>query len=360
VEAVRAKSKTSETCSKEKMTENHRNELFEVTKDFQHVSIKQKPVPFLDLCAGTGAFSLALQGHQSKRFKCVFSNDKERSSEAIYNLNHPACKLTRSDLLLLDLRRDIPKHRLLCAGFPCQPFSIAGKLLGFQDTRTDVIKQLYQVLEIHKPDAFLFENVKHLKSHDKGKSYQIIKEQLIALGYHVKEAILDTNKVTEIPQHRERLFIVGFRDPKLYEGFDFDFPTVQSKRVMEFLEPKVEDKYYYTDLFKSFEEIKDGITKHVSTNTVYQLYRGRLRENKSPCCPTLLASMGNGNRAVPLILDDKGIRRLTPRECFNLQGFPRGYKLPPLSDSALYKLAGNAVSVPVVEIIVNKLEQIMK
>ena len=125
------------------------------------------------------------------------------------------------------------------------------------------------------------------------------------------------------------------------------------------LEKNVDDKYYYTDRFKVFGEIEKGITKNISENVLYQYRRFYVRENKSNCCPTLTANMGAGGHNVPLLKDDKGIRKLTPRECFNLQGFPIDYKLPDLCDSALYKLAGNAVSVPVVSLIVSKLEGVI-
>ena len=112
------------------------------------------------------------------------------------------------------------------------------------------------------------------------------------------------------------------------------------------LEENVDDKYYYSDRFKVFDEIEKGITKNISENVLYQYRRFYVRENKSNCCPTLTANMGGGGHNVPLLKDDKGIRKLTPRECFNLQGFPEDYKLPDVCDSALFKLAGNAVSVP--------------
>ena len=121
------------------------------------------------------------------------------------------------------------------------------------------------------------------------------------------------------------------------------------------LEKDIPEKYYYTDRYKVFEEVEKNVVKHISENVLYQYRRYYVRENKSNCCPTLTANMGGGGHNVPLLKDDNGIRKLTPRECFNLQGFPLDYKLPELSDGALYKLAGNAVSVPVVELVVNKL-----
>ena len=130
-------------------------------------------------------------------------------------------------------------------------------------------------------------------------------------------------------------------------------------KICDLLEKDVDNKYYYTNRFKVFNEVNNSVTKNIEENVLYQYRRYYVRENKSNCCPTLTANMGGGGHNVPLLRDEKGVRKLTPRECFNLQGFPPDYKLPELCDSALYKLAGNAVSVPVVSLIVNKLEQII-
>ena len=130
------------------------------------------------------------------------------------------------------------------------------------------------------------------------------------------------------------------------------------KVIHDFLEENINDKYYYSERFKVYEKIKENVTKNISENVLYQYRRFYVRENMSNCCPTLTANMGSGGHNVPLLKDNKGIRKLTPRECFNLQGFPFNYKLPDISDSSLYKLAGNAVSVPVVDMIGEKLSLI--
>ena len=317
---------------------------------------RKKQLKFIDLFAGTGAFSLALE--KNDKFECVFTNDIIKSSKKIYELNHPNHKFTLEDLNKVNVD-DVPTHNLLCGGFPCQPFSIAGVKKGFDDERSNVFWKIVEILKKHTPEIIILENVKNLKSHDKGNTYKIIIDQLEEIGYHIKTSILDTSKITSIPQHRERIYIVGFRDKETYDKFNFDFVEKGKKPISDFLEKNVNDKYYYTDRFKVFEEVKKGVTKNISENVLYQWRRKYVRENKSNCCPTLTANMGSGGHNVPILKDDKGIRKLTPRECFNLQGFPSDYKLPNLSDSALYKLAGNAVSVPVVDLIVDKLESVV-
>ena len=145
----------------------------------------------------------------------------------------------------------------------------------------------------------------------------------------------------------------------MYDKFNFDFPEVENKKISDFLEENVKDKYYYTDKLKVYNKIVENVTKNIDENVLYQYRRVYVRENKSNCCPTLTANMGGGGHNVPLLKDSKGIRKLTPRECFNLQGFPADYKLPEISNSALYKLAGNAVSVPIVKLIVDKLVNVI-
>ena len=219
--------------------------------------------------------------------------------------------------------------------------------------------KIIEILEKHKPEIIILENVKNLKSHDNGNTYNIIEKKLQDTGYYIKTSILDTCKITTIPQHRERIYIVGFRDKQKYDMFNFDMIEKEKKQICNFLEDNVDDKYYYNERFKVFEQIKKDVNKNISENILYQYRRFYVRENKNNCSPTLTANMGGGGHNVPLLLDNKGIRKLTPRECFNLQGFPRDYNLPNICDSSLYKLAGNAVSVPVVELIIEKLINII-
>jgi len=313
-------------------------------------------IKFIDLFAGTGAFSLVLE--KNNKFKCVFSNDMMKCSKQIYELNHPEHKFTLQDLNDIKVE-DIPHHNLLCGGFPCQPFSIAGDKKGFNDNRSNVFWKIIEILEKHKPEVIILENVKNLKTHDNGNTYNIIEKKLQDTGYYIKTSILDTCKITTIPQHRERIYIVGFRDKQKYDMFNFDLIEKEKKQICNFLEDNVDDKYYYDERFKVFEQIKKDVNKKISENILYQYRRFYVRENKNNCCPTLTANMGCGGHNVPLLLDDKGIRKLTPRECFNLQGFPQDYNLPNICDSSLYKLAGNAVSVPVVDLIIEKLINII-
>jgi DNA (cytosine-5)-methyltransferase 1 len=302
----------------------------------------------IDLFAGTGAFTHAFE--KTGKVQCVFSNDMVEWSKKIYdeNFNH---KLTLGNLNDIKVE-SIPNHDILTGGFPCQPFSIAGKQEGFQDERSNVFWKILSIIDKHTPSCVILENVKNLVSHDEGKTFEIIKTNLMDRGYHIRFKVLDTSEITGIPQHRERIYIVCIKSKEVFDKFTLDFPKIPKSSISSLLEPVVDNKYYYTDKSSTWDLVKSSVIKK---DTVYQYRRVYVRENKSNECPTLTANMGGGGHNVPLILDDKGIRKLTPRECFNFQGFPASYKLPNISDTNLYKLAGNAVSVPVVELIAKRL-----
>ena len=316
---------------------------------------KSKQYKYIDLFAGTGAFSHCLC---KAGFECVLANDMEKTSQQSYNCNFPNHNFVLQDLNDISTE-EIPNHDIICGGFPCQPFSIAGKKLGFNDKRSNVFFKILEIIDYHNPKIVILENVKNLTTHDSGETFNKITNLLKDRGYNIKYKILDTSKITVVPQHRERIYIICFKDENICNKFNFNFPHVNNLPITSFLETNVDDSYYYDERFQVYDSIKNNVEKHVENNTVYQYRRHYVRENKSNCCPTLTANMGSGGHNVPLIRDDIGIRKLTPRECFNLQGFDPNYILPNISNSKLYKLAGNAVSVPVVQLIIDKIISIL-
>jgi len=324
-----------------------------IIPDFDDTKIKlirkERPkLKLVDLFAGTGAFSLVFE--DTSKVEVVFSNDMISHSKTIYDLNFEH-KLTLKDLNEINVD-EIPEHDILTGGFPCQPFSIAGNQEGFKDVRSNVFWKILEIIDHRNPTCIILENVKNLLSHDNKKTFEIIKSNLESRGYFLHFKILNTSDITGIPQHRERIYIVGLKSKEIYDKFNLDFPKIPKKSLSEFFEEEIPDKYYYKNTSAIWNLINSSI---ITKNTIYQYRRVYVRENKSKECPTLTANMGSGGHNVPLILDDIGIRKLTPRECFNFQGFPLTYKLPNISDSNLYKLAGNAVSVPVVKLIADKL-----
>lgn len=303
----------------------------------------------IDLCAGTGAFSYAFE--TTKKVNVVYANDFDENSKKIYDINFKH-ELDLQNICEVDVK-NIPKHDILTAGIPCQSFSIAGKQLGFDDERSNVFWKILEIIKFHQPEFIILENVKNLKTHDNGNTLKIIIECLEKENYNVLYKILNTSEITNIPQHRERIYIVCIKDKKLFDNFSLDFDKVDKLPIQNMLFDDVDDKYYYNDdNNKIHKMVMDEV---VNQNSVYQFRRIYVRENKNHECPTLTANMGTGGHNVPIILDKKGARKLTPRECFNFQGFPSNYKFPKICDSKLYKLAGNAVSVPVVRLIANRL-----
>lgn len=281
---------------------------------------------------------------------------------------------------------------VLTAGFPCQAFSIAGDRKGFEDERGHLFLSIIKLVKEYQgngntPRILFLENVKNLLAHDNGNTYKVIKSEIEKIGYMVKERVLNTMYYSELPQNRERIYIVCFRDKEDYDKFDFDkiekdcrriyLSKDREKQVNNIIEfDKQKDKYYYTkDKYphyfqeksdKEYINLNDQITEK---HQFYQLRRGMyVRKNKSNVCPTLTANMGTGGHNVPLIVDNYGIRKLLPAETFRLQGFPvgNGYMLPltykdkPYSDAKLYKQAGNAVSVPVIQLVATEILKILK
>lgn len=311
----------------------------------------------VDLFAGTGGFSVALQS--TGKIRTIYANDLEPNAKKLYDANHDT-KLVLQNLLEISVS-DIPAMDILTAGFPCQPFSIAGLQQGFNDPRSNVFWKLLEIIHHHQPRAFILENVKNLVSHDQGKTFQTIISSLETEGYTVQYKVLNTSTTTGIPHNRERIYIVGFRLPVKEDIFSFANTPVKVNNFTTYLQPEVPAKYYYDERFVCWKLVQQEVVHHISTNTVYQIRRQYVRQNKSGVCPTLTANMGSGGHNVPLIKDDTGIRKLTPRECFNLQGFPQDYHLPAeMADSVLYKLAGNAITVVVAKVVVEQVLRYMK
>jgi len=306
-----------------------------------------------DLFAGVGGIRL---GFENAGFTTVFANDFDAKCAETYDENFKTVKLTVEDITKISTK-DIPDCDFVLGGFPCQAFSIAGHRKGFEDEkgRGNLFLDIARIIKDKQPTGFLLENVKNLKSHDGGNTYKVIQETLEALGYHIKSKILNSMEYGNVPQNRERIYIVGFKESSKIENFEFPDPIELTKSISDILEKNVNEKYYYKGK-PLYDRIKDYI---IEKNQVYQWRRKYVRQNKKGVSPTLTANMGMGGHNVPIILDHNGIRKLTPRECFRLQGFPDSFILPDIADSALYKQAGNSVSVSVIERIAGQMLKVL-
>ena len=308
-------------------------------------SVANPKFTFIDLFAGIGGFRIALQ---SLGGKCVFSSEWDANAQKTYFYNFG--EIPYGDITKESIKNCIPDgFDVLCAGFPCQAFSIAGYRKGFEDTRGTLFFDVAEIIKRKRPKAVFLENVKNLYTHDNGKTFAVIKATLEELGYVVYHKVMNSMEYANVPQNRERIFIVCFDPNQVKNHHQFSFPerTELTHTIHDCIDPEINDKaLFYGAKFIHYEELKRDM---VSMDTIYQWRRQYVRENKSNVCPTLTANMGKGGHNVPLILTKYGIRKLSPKECINFQGYPKEYQFPTsIANSAKYKQAGNSVVVPLI------------
>ena len=296
------------------------------------------------LFAGIGGICY---GFKQAGAQIVWANEIDKDACKTYRHNFGDKYLVEGDIKQID-PNTIPDIDILNGGFPCQAFSVAGYRKGFDDERGNLFFEITRILEVKKPKAILLENVKNLEGHDHGNTFKVIEEQLKLLGYHVHHKVLNTMEYGNVPQNRERIYIVGFLSKEAYDKFTYPEEIPLTKNIHDIID--VTDKKplgLYYENSKYYPELVKTMTKK---DTVYQWRRVYCRENKSNVCPTLTANMGTGGHNVPLILDDFGIRKLTPEECVGFQGFPEEFSFPSdIGNASKYKQAGNSVSVPVIK-----------
>lgn len=362
------------------------------------------------LFAGVGGICLGFKNakYNGNEYELVFANEIDEYACETYrtNFNHTLlegdiykyldpnlCDDEKERKYYQDRRHFLfdEKIDVLNGGFPCQAFSIAGEQKGFEDERGNLFLTIVELINqmgkySQKPRILFLENVKNLLAHDNGRTYKVIKAKLEECGYIIKEKVLNTMDFTDLPQNRERIYIVGFLNKEDADKFDFfdkadklkKFKSAEerAKDVKKILEKNITfenaEKYYYTAEKYPHYFNEDNINLKTSItefNQFYQCRRGMyVRKNQSNVCPTLTANMGTGGHNVPLILVDDGIRKLTPTETFRLQGFPvgHGYSLPTMykgkkfGDSHLYKEAGNAVSVDVITLLATEILKVLE
>lgn len=369
--------------------------------------------------AGVGGICLGFQqangSASNRKYELSWANEIDEYACATYRANFSHLLVEGDVKAILDpsgiesaeeryryieAKRNILSNRtdILTAGFPCQAFSIAGDGKGFDDERgvlfRSVIEMAKSIGSVHGiPRVLFLENVRNLKVHDGGRTYRTIIEEIRNLGYTVRDVVLNTMEYSDIPQNRERIYIVCFANEKDAEWFDlfgrierpeiFGSKEFRRKRISELVDfhRPADRKYYYTKerfphYFLSadeYESIPESERKAIRVNLAeevtemyefYQIRRGMyIRKNKNGVCPTLTANMGIGGHNAPIVLCDDGIRKITPEEAFRLQGFPvgNGYILPEkykgrrFPDAALYKQAGNSVSVPVIRLLAERI-----
>lgn len=293
----------------------------------------------IDLFAGIGGIRL---GFEKIGAECVFSSEWDKHAQDMYEENFGERPL--GDINEIN-PKDIPDHDFLLAGFPCQPFSIAGKQLGFADTRGTLFFNIEKILEEKRPYGFLLENVSRLVTHDKGRTFKVIIDKLENLGYTVHYKVLNTIDFG-LPQLRKRIYIVGFKD-KIH----FQFPIPDGKKILleEILEPedKIPDNYYVSD------SIREKRLSKVKPNAPYpSIWHENIGGNIS-ALPHSCALRAGGSYNYLLV---NGERRLTGREMLRLQGFPDSFKIN-VAYTQVRKIAGNTVTVKVIEKIAEQIKK---
>lgn len=309
----------------------------------------------ISLFAGIGGICT---GFKNAGVDIVYANDMDKNACITYRNNYVHL-LQEAKIEDVD-EKEIPDADMVLFGFPCTSFSIAGKREGFEDENSGhLFFEALRIIREKKPRVFFLENVKNLVSHDKGNTFKVITESLKEEGYYFRYKVLNSMEYGNVPQNRERIYVVGFRNKEECDKFYFPEPIPLTKTIHDITKPyeKKPEKYYYENS-KYYPMLKEAM---VNKDTVYQLRRIYVRENKKGVCPTLTANMGTGGHNVPLILDDFGIRKLTPKETLMLQGFSEDFIIPDkMADCHIYKQAGNSVTVTVIERIANNIVKVLK
>lgn len=298
--------------------------------------------------AGVGGIDLGFE--QTGKCSTVYANEFDPYPAATFENNFDL-KVDCRDIRLVQ-PDEVPDVDGYLLGFPCQAFSVAGYRLGFDDPK-DRGNLFFEVMRLvhEKHPRFLFaENVKNLVGHDGGKTFKVILEALQVEGYKYRYQVLNAMEYGNVPQNRERIYIVAFREEEDFQKFSFPDPVPLTTKLTDIIDfdNQMPEKYYYTpgkykgDIYEQLSAAMDD------PNTVYQWRRKYVRKNMSGVVPTLTANQGEGGHNVCLIKTKYGIRKMTPHECFNAQGFPKDFKLAEQVDSRLYKQAGNSVCVSVI------------
>ncbi|RED44233.1 DNA cytosine methyltransferase [Seonamhaeicola aphaedonensis] len=314
---------------------------------------------FIDLFAGIGGFRIPMQELGGK---CVFSSEFNYHAQKAYELNFG--EVPFGDITKLDLNI-VPKHNVLCAGFPCQPFSISGKMKGFEDTRGTLIYHVFKIIEKREPEVVLLENVKHLLYHDKKRTLATIIQHLEELGYKVSKKVLNASDFG-VPQNRERIIIIGHKKKK----FDFSKLKTKPKPVLKDFLDKENDFEFLDEPYTILEEMKTQ-----DSGLIFAGYRNKtirkagVRPNTEHLSrvhkqPNRIYSTDGVHPALPSqessgrfwIYHENKVRKLTIQECYKIMGFPKKFRLIN-NRSELYRQVGNSVAVPMIKEVANQIKE---
>ena len=308
--------------------------------------------------AGIGGICL---GFKQAGYEIVWANEKDKSACNTYRHNFGESWLCESDVRNVD-PREIPDFDVLTAGFPCQPFSVAGEQKGFHDSRGNLFFEITRVIDVKRPKVVFLENVSNLVEHDNGQTFLVIYNSLAQFGYAVRYKVLDAHVYGNLPQPRSRIFIVAFSDYDMCDKFSFPDPIELNVGINDIIKRSEKKHHYY--YYKQDSKVTQLYgNKIVDRNYIYRISdrkdNGLIRV-RNHYCPTLTANMGYYPDRVPIVCDDYGIRKLTHRECLDFQGFNVEYEFPKnITVDDAYRQIGNSVCVPVVKRIAEKIVSVL-
>ena len=302
--------------------------------------------------SGIGGICL---GFKQAGFEIVWANDIDRAACRTYRHNFGDHYLVEGDIRDIDAD-SLPDFEVLTAGFPCQPFSIAGRQKGFKDKRGNLFFEITRIVDVKRPPVIFLENVANLIEHDEGKTFLVIYNSLAQFGYTVYYKVMAANNYGNLPQIRKRIYIVALRDEeKIYHHPDPVPLKVLSDQIIN-RHIKKDSLYYYNGL-PLYDYLKDNMW---DKDAIYRITDHEVRRTKNAMCPTLTANMGTYPDRVPVVWDDYGIRKLTIRECLDFQGFPKNFEFPKeISLDDAYKQLGNTVCVPVIKRIADNIRKVL-
>lgn len=292
--------------------------------------------------AGIGGIDLAFE---NAGCKTIWANELDKHACKTYRLNFGNEYLVEGDIQNVNTK-DIPKFDILCAGFPCQAFSSVGLLQGFEDPRGNLFFEVIRVVKDKKPRVVFLENVANLINHDDGNTFKVIKGMLEELGYNVQFQIMNAKEYGNLPQQRNRIYIVAFKFKKNLMKFKYPEMIPLTRSAFDIYDKDKKEDKYYMDGHRMWDRMMEYMTER---NRVYRFTDWGLSRSREGICPTLLAAMGSRFERIPFFYDDYSVRLMTPRECARMQGFPETYKFPTENEKQVYKQIGNSVAVPVVQ-----------
>lgn len=306
------------------------------------------------LFAGIGGIDL---GFQQAGFDVIWANEMDAAACRTYRYNFPSTHLVEGDIKRISAST-IPDFDVLTAGFPCQPFSIAGLQKGFRDRDGNLFFEISRIIDAKRPKIVFLENVPNLMEHDDGKTFLVIYNELAQLGYAVYYRILAANDYGNLPHIRKRIYIVAIREDIVTRSFKYPDPielTLKSNQIIQ-RNVKQHDIYYYTD-----GDMRNYLASRMKDPmAIYRITDTEVRWTKNRMCPTLTANMGTHKDRVHVVWDNFGIRKLTLRECLDFQGFPKEFYFPKtITINDAYKQIGNSVCVPVIKRIAEHIKRIM-